>query len=73
MNDDAHQDGRLASLLLPGWRHPHTGKIHIRPDCRAVQYHAPNMRPILIRLDDRNEMQRVVEQGTPCRYCFPES
>lgn len=63
----------FAVLLLPGWRHPRTGKVHIRRDCRAVQFHAHLMQPILVRLDAENEVDRVLggDQEQLCRWCFP--
>lgn len=66
-----HESESYAVLLLPGWRHPVSGKVHIRRDCRAVQYHATNMAPILIRLDDQDEIERVFTEDALCRYCFP--
>ena len=62
-----------AVLLIPGWRHRVTGKLHIRRDCRAVQFYSANMVPVLCRFDDEREMERVLhDRGLLCRYCFPE-
>jgi hypothetical protein len=61
-----------AVMLLPGWRHKKTRKLHIRRDCRAVQYHSDSMIPVLIRLDDEAELAKIDFGGaTACRYCFP--
>lgn len=68
MTDESEQ---FAVLLLPGWRHKTTRKVHIRRDCRAVQFHANRMDPILIRLDDQAEIERVFSEDALCRYCFP--
>lgn len=68
MSDDRSES--FATLLLPGWRHAHTGKIHIRRDCRAVQFYADNMNPILVRLDDETEVTKVITEGERCGYCF---
>lgn len=70
MTDD-HDAETFAVLLLPGWRHPTTGKVHIRRDCRAVQFHSREMTPILIRLDEAKECSRAFDLDDPCSYCFP--
>jgi hypothetical protein len=70
--DDDDQDAEtFAVLLLPGWKHRRTGKIHIRRDCRAVQFHADLMAPILIRMDDQGELSRILDRCEVCGYCFP--
>jgi hypothetical protein len=61
----------FAVFLLPGWRHKTTGKLHIRRDCKAVQYHIGNMSPVLVRLDDKKEVRRALTVGDTCLYCFP--
>lgn len=69
---DDHDDAEThAVLLLPGWRHQRSGKLHIRRDCRAVQFYAQVMTPVLIRLDDQREVDRVFGGDERCRYCFP--
>lgn len=70
---DEYESETYAVLLLPGWRHPNTGKLHIRRDCRAVQYHGATMTPVLIRLDDDKEVKRVFSDDARCRYCFPQA
>lgn len=61
-----------AVLLLPGWRHKKTRKLHIRRDCRAVTYHAEKMIPVLVRFDDERELEKIMGSGDNCcRYCFP--
>lgn len=60
-----------AVLLIPGWRHPKTRKLHIRRDCRAVIYYAEAMTPVLCRFDDDRELKRLLESDEVCRYCFP--
>lgn len=72
MNDDAHQGDseQHAVLLLPGWRHPRTERIHIRRDCRAVEFYRGNMTPILVRMDDEAEVGRVLGSENLCPYCF---
>ncbi len=67
-NDDSVEH---AVMLLPGWRHKNTGKLHIRRDCKAVRYHAGDMSPILVRLADRDEVKRPRHVGDTCLYCFP--
>lgn len=69
-DDDRDYSESFAILLLPGWRHPGTGKVHIRRECRAVQYHAERMQPIIVRLDDEQECARVLGEKNLCRYCF---
>jgi hypothetical protein len=70
MNDDHLEEH--AVLLLPGWRHKTTKKLHIRRDCRAVQYYAENMTPVLVRFDCEQELARVLGDGFDCcKYCFP--
>lgn len=64
------------ALLLPGWRHQKSQRLHIRRDCRAVMYHADEMTPVLVRFDydDASELQRLLapdDTHTPCRWCFP--
>ena len=71
--DDEHQEHdaeTFAVLLLPGWRHPVTDKVHIRRECRAVQYHRERMTPILVRLDAESEAARVLGEENLCRFCF---
>lgn len=68
--DDEHQAESFAVLLLPGWRHPRTNKLHIRRDCPAVHYNAKIMSPVLIRLDDDSEVGRVLDDENLCRHCF---
>lgn len=70
MTNDEYEAERFAVLLLPGWRHKTTGKVHIRRDCRAVQFYAANMTPILVRLDDENEAMRAFDPENRCTYCF---
>jgi hypothetical protein len=72
---DAYEN---AVLLLPGWRHTVTRRLHIRRDCRAVMYHAANMTPVLVRFDYENdrELRRLLapdDMHEPCKYCFPGS
>lgn len=67
-----------AVLLVPGWRHTITGKLHIRRDCRAVMFHSDRMTPVLVRFDyDKpSELARLLapdDQHAPCRWCFPGS
>lgn len=65
-----------AVLLIPGWRHPSTRKLHIRRDCNAVMFHSEEMQPVLVRFDyetDR-ELRRLLapdDAHQPCRWCFP--
>lgn len=60
-----------AVLLIPGWR-SRTGKLHIRRDCRAVQYHRQTMTPVLCRFDDASEAAKLLHDPEQlCRYCFP--
>jgi len=73
VHDDEHQEHEAESfavLLLPGWRHPRTRKVHIRRDCPAVYYHRANMTPFLVRLDDEGEVSRVMNNDDCCRFCF---
>jgi hypothetical protein len=72
MYDDYEYDGAEthAVILIPGWRHRSTGKLHIRRDCRAVMYREKEMIPVLVRFDDEREITRAMERGV-CRYCFP--
>lgn len=65
-----HDAESFAALLLPGWRSP-AGKLHIRRDCRAVQFHRQTMTPVLVRLDDQREVSRVLDEGELCGFCFP--
>lgn len=71
-DDDEHQveSETFAVLLLPGWRHPNTGKVHIRRECRAVEFHLGRMQPIMVRLDDEREVGRVLGERNLCGYCF---
>lgn len=76
MLDDDFSGYDNAVLLLPGWRHTKTRRLHIRRDCRAVMYHADAMTPVLVRLDYANdrELRRLLapdDSHEPCRYCFP--
>lgn len=65
-------DEEHAVLLIPGWRHRKSGKLHIRRDCRAVMYHSAAMSPVLCRFDDRNEAAKLLHDSDKlCRYCFP--
>lgn len=75
MPDDLYAD---AVLVLPGWRHSKTQRLHIRRDCRAVMYHAQEMTPVLVRFDydDAKELRRLLapdDMHEPCRWCFPGS
>lgn len=64
--------GDQAVLLVPGWRHPGTGRLHIRRDCRAVEWHSREMTPVLCRFDVEGETFRVLaDRARLCRYCFP--
>lgn len=70
-DDDFHHDSEtFAVMLLPGWRHQGTGKLHIRRECRAVQFHRETMTPVLVRLDDDRECSRVFDPDALCGYCF---
>lgn len=61
-----------AVLLVPGWRNPKNGKLHIRRDCRAVEWYAQNMTPVLCRFNVEGEAYRVLaDREHLCRYCFP--
>lgn len=74
MIEDTDYPEEHAVLLVPGWRHQVTRKLHIRRDCRAVQYHSEKMTPVLCRFDDANEVRRVLlDSDELCRYCFPTS
>lgn len=59
-----------AALLLPGWRHQNTGKLHIRRECRAVQFYGNTMTPVLIRFDDDGEVSALFNRDNCCLYCF---
>lgn len=65
-----YESESFAVLLLPGWRHPTTGKVHIRRECRAVEFHLGRMTPILVRLDDAQEVSKVLGEENLCGYCF---
>lgn len=69
-DDDQVDSESHAVLLLPGWRHKRTRKLHIRRDCRAVEFHGADMIPVLVRFDDERELERAMSEGC-CRYCFP--
>lgn len=67
-----------AVLLVPGWRHSETGRLHIRRDCRAVMFHSERMTPVLVRFDYEKptELARLLapsDDHVPCRWCFPGS
>ncbi len=66
------QTSEPVPILLHAWRHETTGKLHIRGDCRAVQFQADAMTPLLIRVDNLRELERT-GFGAPeaCRWCFP--
>lgn len=73
--EDLYQD---AVLVLPGWRHATTKRLHIRRDCRAVMYHADDMTPVLVRFDydSAKELRRLLapdDLHEPCKWCFPTS
>lgn len=70
MSDNAIEEH--AVLLVPGWRNPRNGKLHIRRDCRAVEWHSRTMTPVLCRFDVDGEAYRVLaHRDHLCRYCFP--
>lgn len=67
-----------AVLLVPGWRHSKTKRLHIRRDCRAVMFHSDEMQPVLVRFDYEKpgELARLLapsDDHVPCRWCFPGS
>ena len=64
-HDFLDENAERAVILLPGWRHPVTKRIHIRRDCRAVEFYAKKMQPILFRMDDP-----TVSKDDLCLYCF---
>lgn len=70
MSESGYGAEEHAILLLPGWRHPRTGKVHIRRECRAVEFHRALMNPIIVRLDLESEVAAVLGDEHLCRYCF---
>jgi hypothetical protein len=55
----------LGTLLLPGWRHPTSKKLHIRPECPAMKY-SRSWDAVLIRFDEVPELKRA----DCCGFCF---
>lgn len=59
------------ALLIPGWRHTKTGRLHIRRDCRAVQFGAKTMNPELLRFDTLEDLDAGIAcEKNLCGYCF---
>jgi hypothetical protein len=64
------QIGQPVSFMLAAYRHPRTGRIHFRPECRAMRYQRRSLDPIILRTDDLPTWHRLIDADALCGWCF---